>query len=57
MICGSPDEVAAQIGEYGEAAGPRFHFVARLYYPGMDPAMMRESTRLFAQKVVPALRG
>jgi alkanesulfonate monooxygenase SsuD/methylene tetrahydromethanopterin reductase-like flavin-dependent oxidoreductase (luciferase family) len=57
MLCGSPDEVAARIGEYAEAAGPRFHFVARLYYPGMDRAMMRESTRLFAERVVPALRG
>ncbi len=55
-ICGSPDEVVARIAEYADAAGPGFHFVARLYYPGMDPAMMRESTRLFAEKVMPALR-
>ena len=57
MICGSPDEVVARIGEYAEAAGPRFHFVARMYYPGMDLAVMRESTHLFARKVAPALRG
>ena len=35
---------AVASAEYAEAAGPRFHFVARMYYPGMDPAMMREST-------------
>ncbi len=57
MICGTPDEVAARIGEYADAAGDRFHFVARMYYPGMDPDMMAESTRLFARKVLPALRG
>jgi alkanesulfonate monooxygenase SsuD/methylene tetrahydromethanopterin reductase-like flavin-dependent oxidoreductase (luciferase family) len=56
MICGTPDEVTEAIGLLAEAAGPRFHFIARLYYPGMDPGMMAESTSLFAERVAPALR-
>jgi alkanesulfonate monooxygenase SsuD/methylene tetrahydromethanopterin reductase-like flavin-dependent oxidoreductase (luciferase family) len=55
MICGTPEEVAAQIAALADVAGPRFHFVARLYYPGMDLDVMRESTRLFAERVVPTL--
>jgi alkanesulfonate monooxygenase SsuD/methylene tetrahydromethanopterin reductase-like flavin-dependent oxidoreductase (luciferase family) len=57
MICGTPDEVAERIREYADVAGPGFHFIARMYYPGMDIAMMRESSRLFAEKVMPILRA
>src|SRR4029453_11664959 len=57
MICGRPDEVADRIAEFADAAGRRLHFIARMYYPGMDPAVMRESSRLFAEEVMPAVRG
>jgi alkanesulfonate monooxygenase SsuD/methylene tetrahydromethanopterin reductase-like flavin-dependent oxidoreductase (luciferase family) len=57
MICGTPEAVIEQIATLADVAGPRFHFVGRLYYPGMDLEVMRESTRLFAERVVPALRG
>ena len=57
VICGTPEDVAARIAALGEIAGPRFTFVARLYYPGMDPAVMRESARLFAGEVIPAVRA
>ena len=57
LICGRPDEVAMGIRELAAIAGPRFHFVARLYYPGMDREVMRRSTRLFAEGVIPRLRG
>ncbi len=57
MICGSADEVAAAIKALATVAGPRFTFIARLYYPGMDPRTMRESTQLFAERVIPALRS
>jgi alkanesulfonate monooxygenase SsuD/methylene tetrahydromethanopterin reductase-like flavin-dependent oxidoreductase (luciferase family) len=56
IICGTPEEVADRIRALSDVAGPRFTFVARLYYPGMDLAIMRESTRLFAEEVIPALR-
>jgi alkanesulfonate monooxygenase SsuD/methylene tetrahydromethanopterin reductase-like flavin-dependent oxidoreductase (luciferase family) len=56
VIYGDPDQVTARVAALAEIAGPRFTFIARLYYPGMDRAMMRESTRLFAENVIPALR-
>ncbi|MEX0834209.1 MAG: LLM class flavin-dependent oxidoreductase [Actinomycetota bacterium] len=55
MVCGTPDEVAARIRSLQEIAGPRFTFIARGYYPGMDRALMRSSTRLFAEEVIPRL--
>ena len=55
-IYGTPVEVAAHISKLGEIAGPRFHFVGRHYYPGMDRDAMRRSTELFAREVIPSLR-
>jgi alkanesulfonate monooxygenase SsuD/methylene tetrahydromethanopterin reductase-like flavin-dependent oxidoreductase (luciferase family) len=58
-ICGTPDDVEEQIRaliEAAERAGlarDRFAFVARMYYPGMPRDLMREATRLFAEKVIP----
>lgn len=57
MVCGGPEEVAGQIRALARIAGPRFTFVARLYYPGMERRMMRRSTRLFAEEVMPRLRA
>ena len=57
VICGTPGQVASRVRELADIAGPRFTFIARLYYPGMDPATMRESTRLFAERVIPAVRA
>jgi len=56
IICGTPDQVSEHIAELGELAGPNFTFVGRLYYPGMDREVMRRSTKLFAERVIPALR-
>jgi alkanesulfonate monooxygenase SsuD/methylene tetrahydromethanopterin reductase-like flavin-dependent oxidoreductase (luciferase family) len=56
-LCGTPDDVAARIVELAGAAGPGLHFVARLYYPGMDVETMRSSARLFAERVIPAVRA
>lgn len=56
IICGRPEEVTAQIRALGEIAGPRFTFVGRMYYPGMDRDVMRRATRLFAEEVMPGLR-
>ena len=55
-LVGSPAEVARVIGAYAAGAGPHpFHFVARLYWPGMDPALMREAMAVFAAEVMPAV--
>ena len=56
VVCGTPEEVAAHIRTLADAAGPRFTFVGRHYFPGMDRDVMRRSTRLFAERVIPALR-
>jgi len=57
VLCGTPDQVAAAIVELDRAAGGRLHFVARLYYPGMDLDTMRRAAELFAERVIPAVRS
>jgi alkanesulfonate monooxygenase SsuD/methylene tetrahydromethanopterin reductase-like flavin-dependent oxidoreductase (luciferase family) len=56
ILLGTPEQVAEQIRAYEEAAGGDLHFVARLYFPGMDPATQREVIHLFAEEVAPHLR-
>jgi probable F420-dependent oxidoreductase len=55
-LVGTPEEVAERIRAFQDAAGGDFHFVGRLYYPGMDPGVQRETMRLFAEGVAPLLR-
>ena len=40
----------------GQVARP-LHFIARAYWPGMDPAVQRESLRLLGERVAPLLRA
>jgi alkanesulfonate monooxygenase SsuD/methylene tetrahydromethanopterin reductase-like flavin-dependent oxidoreductase (luciferase family) len=56
IVLGRPDEVAEQIRALNVAAGGRLHYIARLDWPGMDPAVRNESMRIFADEVVPLLR-
>ena len=53
VLLGTPKEVAERIRAYQEAAGGDLHFIARLYYPGMDPGMQRDVMHLFAEEVAP----
>ena len=55
-LLGTPEEVAERIRGFEEASGGGLHFVARLYYPGMDPALQREVLQLFAEEVAPLVR-
>jgi alkanesulfonate monooxygenase SsuD/methylene tetrahydromethanopterin reductase-like flavin-dependent oxidoreductase (luciferase family) len=55
MLCGTPDAVARRIRALRDVAGPRFTFVGRFYFPGMDRDVMRRATRLFAEEVIPQL--
>jgi alkanesulfonate monooxygenase SsuD/methylene tetrahydromethanopterin reductase-like flavin-dependent oxidoreductase (luciferase family) len=57
MLCGRPDKVAEAVRDLAAEAGPGLTFVARLYYPGMDREVIRRSTGLFAEAVVPAARS
>ena len=56
-LVGTPDSVAEGIAAYAAAAGDHpFHFIARLYWPGMDPALMSEALTVHAEQVIPAAR-
>jgi len=56
IICGTPDEVAERISVLRDLAGHDLHFVGRHYFAGMDRAVMRRATRLFAEEVAPRFR-
>jgi alkanesulfonate monooxygenase SsuD/methylene tetrahydromethanopterin reductase-like flavin-dependent oxidoreductase (luciferase family) len=56
-LVGTPDSVAEGIAAYAAAAGDHpFHFIARLYWPGMDASLMREALTVHAEQVIPAAR-
>lgn len=55
MVMGSPEQVAARIRALQDAIGAPLHYIARLYWPGMDPAVRDEATRIFAEEVRPLL--
>jgi alkanesulfonate monooxygenase SsuD/methylene tetrahydromethanopterin reductase-like flavin-dependent oxidoreductase (luciferase family) len=58
VVIGEPDEVAEQVRAYRDAAGGEdVHFIADLYWPGMNPEVQRETMRIFAEEVAPLLRG
>lgn len=53
-IIGGPEQVAERIAEYEQAAGDfDFHFIPRLYWPGMDRQMQRDVVAEFAEQVMP----
>lgn len=53
IVLGTPAEVAAQITALRDATGGDLHYIARLYWPGMDPAVRDEAMRIFAEDVIP----
>ena len=57
VLFGNPDEVAARIDDYRRHAGPDFHFIARLYFPGLPFEVQRRTLELFATEVTPRLRA
>ncbi|HJP65007.1 MAG TPA: LLM class flavin-dependent oxidoreductase [Actinomycetota bacterium] len=56
---GTPDEVAQRLRPLTEAFGGRrdFHLIVRLHYPGMDFDTAAHAVELFAEQVIPALKG
>ena len=50
-IVGTPDQVAEQIAAYRDVLGPGGQFIARSYFPGLDPGIQRETLRLFGEEV------
>jgi alkanesulfonate monooxygenase SsuD/methylene tetrahydromethanopterin reductase-like flavin-dependent oxidoreductase (luciferase family) len=55
-VVGRPDVVAERIADLRDAAGGDLHFIARLYWPGMEPGLQREAMAIFAEEVIPKLR-
>jgi len=56
IVLGTRREVADRIRAFEDAAGTDLHFIADLYWPGMDPSVQREAMRIFAGEVMPLLR-
>jgi alkanesulfonate monooxygenase SsuD/methylene tetrahydromethanopterin reductase-like flavin-dependent oxidoreductase (luciferase family) len=56
IVMGTPEQVAEQLHAFREAAGGDLHYIARLYWPGMDPGLQREAMAVFAQGVIPLVR-
>lgn len=56
IVVGSAEEVADRVGALNEAVGGDLYFVARLVFPGLDPAVQEEALWTFASGVANALR-
>jgi alkanesulfonate monooxygenase SsuD/methylene tetrahydromethanopterin reductase-like flavin-dependent oxidoreductase (luciferase family) len=56
VIIGSPDEVAEQLREVAASLNVG-HFMLLLQYGNMSKELTKYNTRLFAEKVMPQLRG
>lgn len=56
IVFGTPNDVVKQIAALRDAAGGDLHYIARLYWPGMDPAVQHEAMAVFAEEVIPRLR-
>lgn len=55
-ITGSPEAVAEKILRFAKVAGSDFHYIARLYWPGMPGERQQEAMHTFADTVMPLLR-
>jgi probable F420-dependent oxidoreductase len=53
LIVGTPEHVAEGILEYGETLGDNGTYIARAFFPGLDPAVAAESRRILAEGVIP----
>lgn len=55
-IIGSPEAVAEKIRRFAQVAGSEFHYIARLYWPGMTRERQQKTMQTFADTVIPLLR-
>jgi alkanesulfonate monooxygenase SsuD/methylene tetrahydromethanopterin reductase-like flavin-dependent oxidoreductase (luciferase family) len=56
-LVGHPDEIVEQLLALQEVTPGELHYIARLYWPGMDSGMQREAMEIFAEDVIPKLRS
>lgn len=55
IICGSPDDVVAEIAAFRDALGDDIHFICRSDFPGMPRDLQLATIDLLGTKVLPAL--
>lgn len=56
IICGRPDDVAAEITKFRDALGDDIHFICRSDFPGMPQDLQLETIDVLGTKVFPSLR-
>jgi hypothetical protein len=56
IVIGTVEQVTGQQRSFGDAAGADLHFVAALYWPGMDPAERRGLLDRWGSEVLRILR-
>jgi|SRR5579872_568302 len=54
ILAGNGVEIAETIAAYRDAVGDDLHFIARLYWPGMDRRVRLEAMAIFADQVIGA---
>lgn len=56
IICGTPEEVASDIGAFRDSLGADTHFICRSDFPGMPQAEQLRLIELLGSAVLPTLR-
>jgi alkanesulfonate monooxygenase SsuD/methylene tetrahydromethanopterin reductase-like flavin-dependent oxidoreductase (luciferase family) len=57
IVLGTPEAVAERLVEFERSAGVEIHYVARNYWPGLDPGIQREAVAVFAEGVIPLVHA
>ncbi len=57
IICGTPDEVVAEVGRFRDALGDDVHFICRSDFPGLPGEAQNRLIRILGEKVLPGLKG
>jgi probable F420-dependent oxidoreductase len=55
MVSGTPEQVVEELAGYRDVLGAEGHLILRADYPGLDPAIARESLRILGEEVRPLL--
>jgi hypothetical protein len=53
---GEPEEIVEWLAALQAVTPGELHYVARLYWPGMDPGVQAEAMEIFADEVIKKVR-
>jgi alkanesulfonate monooxygenase SsuD/methylene tetrahydromethanopterin reductase-like flavin-dependent oxidoreductase (luciferase family) len=56
-LVGRPTEIVEQLLALQAVTPGELHYIARLYWPGMDPGVQREAMEIFAEDVIANVRA